>query len=129
MSKHRNALQRELTASLTRRQLFGRAAMGLGTASLAQLLGSQALAEGASAGEGLHHPAKAKHVIYLFMSGGPSQLDMWDYKPKLNEMFGEELPQHVRDGQRVTGMTANQSNGLPLAPSRYKFTKHDKSTI
>ena len=101
--------------------------MGLGTASLAQLLGSQALAEGASAGEGLHHPAKAKHVIYLFMSGGPSQLDMWDYKPKLNEMFGEQLPQHVRDGQRVTGMTANQSNGLPLAPSRYKFTKHDNN--
>ncbi len=61
---------------------------------------------------GLHHAAKAKHVIYLFMSGGPSQLDLWDYKPKLLEMFNQQLPDHVRSGQRITGMTANQKDGL-----------------
>ena len=73
------------------------------------------------------HPPKAKRVIYLFMSGGPSQHDMWDYKPKMQEMFGEQLPEHVRDGQRITGMTASQKKACPLAPSKYKFTKHDNN--
>ena len=56
-----------------------------------------------------HHPPKAKRVIYLFMSGGPSQLDLFDYKPLLNEMNGQDLPDSVREGQRLTGMTGNQA--------------------
>jgi uncharacterized protein (DUF1501 family) len=109
----------------TRRQLFGRSALGLGTAAIAGLMGDSLAAAPRGEGDGLHHPAKAKRVIYLFMSGGPSHLDLWDHKPKMADMFNEQLPEHVRDGQRVTGMTANQKDGLPLCPSKYKFTKHD----
>ena len=117
---------REYELNMTRRQLFGRTALGLGTASLAGLLGPQ-MAQGAESKQGTHHPAKAKHVIYLFMSGGPSHHDLWDYKPKMKDMFGKQLPDHIRDGQRVTGMTANQKNGLPVCPSKYKFTKYDNN--
>ncbi len=60
------------------------------------------------------------------MSGGPSQLDLFDYKPLLNQMNGEELPESVRDGQRLTGMSANQAR-LPLAGSLFKFAQHGKS--
>ena len=120
-----NLLARDRDLMMTRRQLFGRSALGLGTASLAHLFSRELLASGNNAQGGIHHAAKAKHVIYLFMSGGPSQHDLWDYKPKLRDMFGQQLPEHVRDGQRITGMTANQESGLPLAPSKYKFTKRD----
>ncbi len=111
----------------TRRQLFGRSALGLGTAALAGLLGNDLRADTSGTLDATHHPATAKRVIYLFMSGGPSHLDMWDYKPKLNDMFNQQLPAHVRDGQRVTGMTANQKNGLPLCPSKYRFRKYDNN--
>ena len=110
---------------LTRRQLFGRAALGLGTASIAHLMHDRAKSHEQGASEGLHHPAKAKSVIYLFMSGGPSHHDLWSYKPKMTEMFGKQLPEHIRDGQRITGMTANQQNGLPVCPSKYKYTQQD----
>jgi hypothetical protein len=70
--------------------------------------------------ESLHHPAKAKRIIYLFQSGGPSQMDLLDPKPLLNEKHGEELPEEVRQGQRLTGMSGNQSS-LPLAGSPFKF--------
>ncbi len=73
-----------------------------------------------------HFPAKAKRVIYLFMSGGPSQLDLFDHKPLLNERQGEDLPESVRKGQRLTGMTGNQAT-LPLAGSVFKFGKHGES--
>lgn len=118
-------LLRESELMTTRRQLFGRSALGLGTAAMAGLLGR----EGVAAAEhgGLHHPARAKHVIYLFMSGGPSQLDMWDYKPKLTDRFDQQLPEEVRDGQRITGMTSNQKNGLPICPSKYRFQKYDNN--
>ncbi|MFP6671721.1 MAG: DUF1501 domain-containing protein, partial [Pirellulaceae bacterium] len=116
---------REQTLMMTRRQLFGRSALGLGTAAMAGLLGPELSAENKSLPGLPHHAPKAKRVIYLFMSGGPSHHDLWDYKPKLTEMYGQQLPDHVRDGQRVTGMTAKQKNGFPLAPSKYKFTKHD----
>jgi len=117
---------REHELNVTRRQLFGRAALGLGTASLASLLGRDLRAEGADPKTGLHHPAKAKRVIYLFMSGGPSHHDTWDYKPKMQDMFGEPLPEHIRDGQRITGMTSRQKT-LPVCPSKYKFTKHENN--
>ena len=117
---------REHQLMVTRRQLFGRSALGVGTAAMAGLLAEDLGASDASSNaRGLHHPAKAKRVIYLFMSGGPSHLDLWDYKPKLDGLFNQQLPDHVRDGQRVTGMTANQKDGLPVCPSKYKFTQHD----
>jgi hypothetical protein len=69
---------------------------------------------------------KAKRVVYLFMSGGPSQFETFDYKPKLSNMFGQGLPDSVRKGQRLTGMSANQAV-LPLVPSAYKFNQYGKS--
>ena len=94
---------RENDLMMTRRQLFGRGVLGLGTSALAGLFrGNDAIAAttspiaATSSGhmDGLHHRAKAKHVIYLFMSGGPSHHDMWDYKPELSKKFGEQLPDH-----------------------------------
>jgi len=117
---------REYDLMLTRRQLFGRAALGVGTAAMAGLLGPEAFAGPGVLGGKTHHPAKAKRVIYLFMSGGPSHIDLWDYKPKLHEKFGQDLPKEVRDGQRITGMTSRQKT-LPIAPSKYKFTKQDNN--
>jgi uncharacterized protein (DUF1501 family) len=114
----------------TRRQLFGKSVLGLGTAALAGLIADDLHANPADAGRAngaTHHTPRAKRVIYLFMSGGPSQLDMWDYKPKLNDMFNQQLPASVRDGQRVTGMTANHKNGLPLCPSKYRFQRYDNN--
>ena len=76
-----NDLLLETELMMTRRQLFGRSALGLGTAAMAGLMGRNLM--GAESKNGMHHPAKAKRVIYLFMSGGPSHLDLWDYKPKI----------------------------------------------
>lgn len=112
---------------MTRRQLFGRSALGLGTAAMAGLLAQDLPAKDDKVLGGIHHTAKAKRVIYLFMSGGPSHLDLWDYKPKMREMFNKQLPDHIRNGQRLTGMTANQKSGMPVCPSKYKFTKQDNN--
>src|SRR5262249_54536833 len=86
---------------LTRRQLFGATAPGIGASALASLLGSEA-----ASGSNPHFAARAKNVIYLFMSGGPSHIDLFDYKPKLQQYHGQELPASIRMGQRITGMTA-----------------------
>lgn len=120
---------RENELLMTRRQLFGRTALGLGTLALADIMSPQLVggADDAMIRGGIHHAPKAKRVIYLFMSGGPSHIDLWDYKPKLYDMFNTQLPDHVRSGQRITGMTANQKSGLPLAPSKYKFKKVDNN--
>ena len=75
-----------------------------------------------------HHAPKAKRIIYLFQSGGPSQLDLFDHKPELQRLNGEELPDSVRQGQRLTGMSGNQST-LPLAGSQFKFARHGRSGI
>jgi len=110
-----------------RRQFFSRASAGIGGVALAQLLGGINSARGdGGVLESMHFPAKAKRVIYLFMSGGPSQLDLFDYKPILNEQNGQELPDEVRRGQRLTGMSANQAT-LPLAGSAFKFQRHGNS--
>ena len=111
---------------MTRRQLFGRAALGLGTAALADVFSPNLLGNTSSQVRGTDFAPKAKRVIYLFMSGGPSHHDLWDYKPKMREMFGKDLPEHVRDGQRITGMTSRQKT-LPVCPSKYKFTKHENN--
>ena len=127
---------REHQLLLTRRHLLGRAATGIGTAALASLLNPQMFAaEGAARAKTggsqgslkvLHFAPKAKRVIYLFMSGGPSHIDLYDYKPKLAEYNGQELPASTRMGQRVTGMTAGQSS-FPVARSIFNFKQHGKS--
>ena len=117
---------READLMMTRRQLFGRTALGLGTVALADVMSPNLLGNASSQVRGTDFAPKAKRVIYLFMSGGPSHHDLWDYKPKMREMFGKNLPEHVRDGQRITGMTARQKT-LPVCPSKYKFTKHENN--
>ncbi|MGY8718693.1 MAG: DUF1501 domain-containing protein, partial [Verrucomicrobiia bacterium] len=73
-----------------------------------------------------HFAPKAKRGIYLFMSGAPSQLDMFDYKPRMTDLFDTDLPESIRNGQRLTTMTSGQSR-FPIAPSIYDFQKHGKS--
>lgn len=110
---------------LTRRHFFGRSASGLGIAALAHLMGRDAAGKGGL--PGLPHMApKAKHVIYLFQSGGPSQLDLFDYKPKLEQLHGTELPDSVRRGQRLTGMTASQKT-FPVQKTLFEFKRHGES--
>jgi len=121
--------------AITRRHFFSLTAKGLGAAAMASLLPKSALASPATpavAGTagGLsgfpNFAPKAKRVIYLFQSGGPSQMDLFDYKPVLNKLNGEQLPEHVRGGQRLTGMTAQQSS-IPLAGSVFNFKQHGKA--
>jgi len=117
--------------SETRRQFFTRGANALGMAALASLLGNDsargATSEAAStAAIGPHFPAKAKRVIYLHMVGGPSQIDLFDYKPQMQEYFDKDLPDSVRMGQRLTTMTSGQKR-FPIAPSKFKFAQHGKS--
>jgi hypothetical protein len=118
---------------INRRHFFARGAAGVGSAALAHLLaadnslaadGSERLAGGVL--RQFHHPPKAKRVIYLFMSGGPSQMDLFDHKPELVAHNGEELPDSVRAGQRLTGMSSNQAT-LPLAGSIFSFKQHGES--
>jgi hypothetical protein len=113
----------------TRRHFFGR--LGVGLAALATLLQRDARAEPASAATGglldlPHFPAKARRVIYLFQSGAPSQMDLFDYKPRLKDLRGSDLPDSIRQGQRLTGMTSRQEH-FPIAPSRFRFAQHGKS--
>ena len=119
----------------TRRQFLRRGGNVLGMAALSSLglgLGSAAMA--ATPGR-VGHPGalpkldfapKAKHVIYLHMVGGPPQMDLFDYKPKMQEFFDKDLPASVRNGQRLTTMSSGQSR-FPVAPSIYKFAQHGKS--
>ncbi|MBG88076.1 MAG: sulfatase [Verrucomicrobiales bacterium] len=112
----------------SRRQFFGRAATGLGAAALASLLQRDAIAASGGMLSNFHVAPKAKRAIWLFMSGAPSQLDMWDYKPQMQERFDEDLPDSVRNGQRLTGMTARQKR-FPVAPTKYEFHRHGQSGI
>jgi len=113
---------------LNRRQFLNRFGAGLGGAALADLLAADATAA-PTAERGIlgatHFAPKAKRIIYLFMSGAPSQLDLFDYKPLLNQRHGEQLPDSVRGGQRLTGMSGNQSS-IPLVGSPFKFSKHGR---
>ena len=118
---------------LTRRHFFGRSASGIGMTALAGLLGEDLRAEnspGKKAHGGLpglpHFAPKAKRVIYLFQSGGPSQMELFDYKPRLTEFQGHDLPDSVRMGQRLTGMSATQSS-FPVVPSKFQFAQHGRS--
>lgn len=114
----------------TRRQFFSRGKNALGWAAMTSLLGDQ-WGGVARASEGPsnflpHFPAKAKRVIYLHMVGGPSQMDLYDYKPQMAAYFDKDLPDSVRNGQRLTGMTSGQKR-FPIAPSKFKFAQHGNS--
>ena len=115
----------ENTLHSTRRQFFGRTASGVGVAALASLLQRAGVAAPAMSGIP-HFAPTAKRVIYLHQSGGPSQLDLFDYKPELHKRRGIDLPDSVRMGQRITGMTSGQS-ALPVAPSIFSFKQHGNS--
>ncbi len=105
--------------TLGRRSLLRGA--GLGLASLA--LGKIARGDESEGLAGLHHAPRARRVVHLFQSGGPSQLELFDHKPILQERNGEELPDSVRRGQRLTGMSGNQAS-LPLAGAQFEFARH-----
>lgn len=114
--------QQEYQLNVTRRQLLGSAHRPLGAAALASLMGNwtSASASTASAHGGLpdlpHFPANAKRVIYLFMAGGPSHIDTLDFKPAIRKIHGTELPDSIRQGQRITGMTSGQKSFPCVAP-------------
>jgi len=122
----------------TRRDFLKTTSRGLGGLALSSLLFPDSLKAKASkeldrkmlGDDGVlgspHHLPKAKRVIYLFQSGGPSQFELFDYKPELNKMWGEEIPDSVRNGQRVSGMLAAQSS-FPLVGSKFNFRQHPKT--
>jgi hypothetical protein len=111
--------------ALSRRDFLGRTGLGLGGAALFSLLAREAPAATGGILPAPHHPPRARRIISLFMSGGPSQHDLFDYKPLLNERNGQDLPASVRMGQRLTGMSAHQAT-LPLAGSIFKFAQHGR---
>jgi len=116
----------------SRREFLSKATMGFGALGLASLLSpANAMASGGNAGmipsESLpHFAAKAKRVIYLFQSGAPSQMDLFDHKPMLQQMQGQELPDSIRQGQRLTGMTSGQSS-FPLVGTPFGFKQYGES--
>ena len=125
-------LQPDLERALTRRAFLTRSTTGLGAIALATLLNPRLLgatdvaAKSAGALKTLHFAPKAKRVIYLFQSGAPSHLDLFDPKTKLTEMTGQELPPSVRMGQRITGMTAGQSVLKCVGPA-FEFKRYGKA--
>jgi hypothetical protein len=119
---------------LTRRHFLGQTGIGIGAAALAELLQFDLLGQSADATTtgglaGLPHFApKAKRVIYMFQSGAPSQLDLFDYKSGLAKRHGTDLPDSIRNGQRLTAMTAGQTS-FPVAESIFKFAQHGQSGV
>jgi len=119
-------------AWISRRQLLNRSTVGVGAAALASLLSPELFAAKTSDSSDtfgalakLHFAPKAKRVIYLHMSGGPSHIDLFDHKPKLADFHGQELPASVRMGQRITGMTSGQK-AFPCVAPMFKFAQHGK---
>ncbi len=122
----------ESQLALTRRNFFGTTGIRLGGVAVGLLAGRSLLAGDGATDTTRMHPAlpglphfapKAQAVIYLHMNGGPAQMDLWDYKPKLAESFDKDLPDSVRMGQRITTMTSGQTR-LPVAPSMFTFSQH-----
>src|SRR5262245_10955227 len=114
---------------ITRRHFFSRTAAGIGTAALGSLLNPRLFADAGSPEYPLkatHFTPRAKRVIYLFMAGGPSQMELFDYKPTLDALHKTELPDSIRMGQRLTGMTSGQKS-FPVVKSMFNFQQHGKS--
>lgn len=107
-----------MNGTFDRRQFLNRSTLGLGGMTLASLLNE--------AGAATHFAPRARRVIYLFMHGGPSQLDLFDHKPGLKSLHGQELPGSVRGNQRLTGMTSSQKS-LPVTSSLFRFARHGES--
>jgi hypothetical protein len=129
-------LKREWATLQTRRHFLGRTGKVMGWAAIASLLGDRALRgdthpattgqPGSQSKDGLrlpHFAPKAKRAIYLFMSGGPSQVDLLDYKPHLMDLYDKDIPDSVRGAQQLTGMTAGQAR-FPIAPARWGFKRY-----
>lgn len=110
----------------SRRQFLNQFGTGFGALALGSLMSPQKAAASGGVLGATHFAPKAKRVIYLFQAGGPSQIDLLDHKPLLNKLHGTQLPNEVRGGQRLTGMSGNQSS-LPLVGSPYKFKQHGQS--
>lgn len=124
-----DALKAEWATLASRRQFLTRAGKSLAWASLASLFGRAASSSAHAAGAPVqlpHYAPKAKRAIYLFMAGAPSQIETWDYKPQLASRFDHDLPESVRGGQVLTGMTASQTR-FPIAPSIFKYQQHGKA--
>ena len=118
----------EANRRLARRVFLGGGALGLGSLAMGSLLNAEQQNR-VGTGNGIpHFPAKAKRVIYLFQSGGPSQMDLFDYKPELAKRFGEEVPTSVYPAERKTTMTSGQKS-FPVAPSKFKFARCGESGI
>jgi len=130
-----------LRAAMARRAFIGNAGVSLGAAALAglerRLPAATVAAEQSAPAAGHtrihpplpglpHHPPRAKSVIYIHLNGGPSQLDLWDYKPQLQEFFDKDIPPSVRGEQRLTTMTSGQQR-FPVAPSKFRFAQHGES--
>ncbi|MEX0742462.1 MAG: DUF1501 domain-containing protein, partial [Phycisphaeraceae bacterium] len=128
MTMRHDQTMHEYATAMTRRQLLGSGRNVVGSAALASLLGSTATAKAAAdRAPGPHFAPKAKHVIYLHMVGGPSQMDLYDHKPVMQkEWFDKDLPESIRMGQRLTTMTSGQAR-FPIAPSVYNFKRHGQS--
>jgi hypothetical protein len=110
--------------NVTRRYFFKAGSHALGWAALNSMMHGKSQAATVEEGSGLNHFApKAKNVIYLHMVGGPAQMDLFDYKPKMQDWYDKDLPDSVRNGQRLTTMTSGQKR-FPIAPSKYKFSQH-----
>ncbi len=120
-----NPLFPDWVRSETRRQFLTRGKNALGTAALASLLGPAAFADEKAGRPKPHFAGKAKNVIYLHMVGGPAQMDLFDYKPKMREWYDKDLPDSVRQGQRLTTMTSGQAR-FPIAPSKWDFSRRGK---
>ena len=118
------SLLHEWNSLETRRRFLGRGSNALGAAALSSLLGS-GLANAATGSALTTHAPKAKRVIYLHMVGGPSQMDLFDYKPVMKDWYDKDLPESIRKGQRLTTMTSGQAR-FPIAPSKYAFAQRGK---
>ena len=117
----------KIVADMNRRVFMKNSLYSLGSAALTSLLGGNSIESLMNNDKGLpHFSPKVKRVIYLFQSGAPSQLELFENKPKLKEMFGQELPASIRGNQRVTGMTSNQRS-FPLAMGDFTFNQYGQS--
>ena len=121
-----NADLKKMADRLNRRVFMKNSLLGLGSLALKSLVPGISTAHASGLPDLPHYGAKVKRVIYLFQSGAPSQMELFDYKPVLKERFGEELPASVRGEQRVTGMTSNQRS-FPLAMGDYTFSQYGES--